>query len=139
MTTEERELLRKQIDVRVRERLDGLSVRGGSAAERFGPSPPMPNEEFNEAAVLDDALAAGGFTLTMATDVVERFSFANAGQVQAWMQSHGGRLLLDRCDNQQLARFRELVGKNLEAYHRTADGDGYELVQPARMTVAQRA
>ena len=107
------------------------------AAELFGPSPPMPNEEFNEAAVLDDALVAAGFTRPMATDVVERFSFANAGQVEAWMYSHGGRLLLDRCDNKQLARYRELVGQHLEAHHRAADGDGYELVQRARMTVAE--
>ena len=97
----------------------------------------MPNEEFNEAAVLDDALVAAGFTRPMATDVVERFSFANAGQVEEWMYSHGGRLLLDRCDNKQLARFRELVGQSLEAHHRPADGDGYELVQRARMTVAE--
>ena len=39
---------------------------------------------------------------------------------------------------QQLARCRELIAQNLEAHHRTADGDGYELVQRARMTVAQR-
>ena len=32
------------------------------ATELFGPSPQMPNEEFNEAAVLDDALMAAGFT-----------------------------------------------------------------------------
>ncbi len=108
-------------------------------AELFGASPPMPNEEFNEARVLDDALVAAGFTRPVATDVIERFRFADDGQVEAWMLSHGGRLLLDRCDDQQLARCRELIARNLEAHHRTADGDGYELVQRARMTVAQRA
>jgi O-methyltransferase/aklanonic acid methyltransferase len=109
------------------------------ATELFGPSPPMPNEEFNEAAVLDDALVAAGFTRPLATDVIERFHFADAGQVEAWMRSHGGRLLLDRCDARRLARCRELIAQNLEAHQRTADGDGYELVQRARMTVAQRA
>ena len=109
------------------------------ATELFGPSPPMPNEEFNEAAVLDDALVAAGFTRPLATDVIERFRFADAGQVEAWMRSHGGRLLLDRCDARRLARCRELIAQNLEAHQRTADGDGYELVQRARMTVAQRA
>ena len=73
------------------------------ATELFGPSPPMPNEEFNEAAVLDDALVAAGFTRPLATDVIERFRFADAGQVEAWMRSHGGRLLLDRCDARRLA------------------------------------
>ena len=53
------------------------------ATELFGPSPPMPNEEFNEAAVLDDALVAAGFTRPLATDVIERFRFADAGQVEA--------------------------------------------------------
>jgi hypothetical protein len=99
----------------------------------------MPNHAFNEAAVLDDALVAAGFTRPMATDVSERFRFADAGQVEAWMRSHGGRLLLDRCDDQQLARCRELIAHNLVAHHRATDGDGYELVQRARMTVAQRA
>ena len=108
------------------------------AAELFGPSSPMPNEEFNEAAVLDDALVAGGFTLPMATDVIERFRFANADHVETWVRSHGQRMLLDGCDTQQLSRFRELMAQNLEARHRTADGDGYELVQRARITVAQR-
>jgi ubiquinone/menaquinone biosynthesis C-methylase UbiE len=107
------------------------------AAELFGPSPPPPSEEFNEAAVLDDALVTAGFTRPISTDVIERFRFADAGQVEAWMGSHGGRLLLDRCDTQQLVRFRELVAQNLEGHHRTPDGDGYELVQRARMTVAQ--
>ena len=107
------------------------------AAELFGPSPPMPNEEFNEAAVLDDALVAGGFTCPMATEVIERFRFSGTGQVEAWMRSHGQRMLLDRCDAQQLAHCRELIAQNLEAHNRTADG--YELVQRARMTVAQRA
>ena len=55
------------------------------------------------------------------------------------MRSHGGRLLLDRCDDHQLARCRERIAQYLEAHHRTADGDGYELVQRARMTVAKRA
>ena len=32
MTREQRDLLRKQIDVRMRERLDGQSKRGGSHA-----------------------------------------------------------------------------------------------------------
>jgi hypothetical protein len=48
-------------------------------------------------------------------------------------------MLLDRCDDPQLARCREVIAQNLEAHHRTADGNGYELVQRARMTVAQRA
>ena len=109
------------------------------AAELFGPSPPMPSMEFDKAAVLDDALVAAGFTSPTATDVIERFRFADAAQVEEWMRSHGGRLLLDPCDDQQLARYRELSAQNLEAHHRTADGDGYELVQRARMTVAQRA
>ena len=82
---------------------------------------------------------AAGFTRPVATDVIERFRFADDGQVEASMLSHGGRLLLDRCDDQQLARCRELIARNLEAHHCTADGDGYELVQRARMTVAQRA
>jgi hypothetical protein len=47
-------------------------------------------------------------------------------------------MLLDRCDAQQLARGRELIAQKLETHHRTAD-DSYELVQRARMTVAQRA
>jgi hypothetical protein len=108
------------------------------AAELFGPSPPMPNEEFNEAAVLDDALVAAGFTRPMATDVIERFPFSGTGQVEAWMRSHGQRMLLDSCDDQQLARCRELIAQKLETHNRIAN-DGYELVQRARMTVAQRA
>jgi Methyltransferase domain len=67
------------------------------AAELFDPSPPMPSEEFDKAAVLDDALVAAGFTRPIALDVVERFRFADAGQVEAWMRSHGVRLLLERC------------------------------------------
>jgi SAM-dependent methyltransferase len=109
------------------------------AAELFGPSPRRPSDEFDKAAVLDDALVAAGFTRPRGIDVIERFRFADAGQVEAWMRSHGGRLLLGRCDDQQLARCRELIAQNLETHHRTADGDGYELVQRARMTVAQRA
>ena len=73
----------------------------------------------------------------MATDVIESFRFADVGQVEA--DGHGGRLLLDRCDDRLLARCRELIAQNLKAHQRTADGDGYELVQRARMTVAQRA
>ena len=60
-----------------------LPVDGRYRTELFGPSPPMPNEEFNEAAVLDDALVAAGFTRPLATDVIERFRFADAGQVEA--------------------------------------------------------
>ena len=108
-------------------------------AELVGPSPPTPGDDFNKAEVLDDALVAAGFTRPMVSDVIERFRFVDAGQVEAWMRSHGLRMLLDRCDDQQLARCRELIARNLEAHNRTADGDGYELVQRARMTVAQRA
>jgi hypothetical protein len=74
----------------------------------------------------------------MATDVIERFPFSGTGQVEAWMRSHGQRMLLDRCDAQQLARCRELIAQKLETHHRTTD-DSYELVQRARMIVAQRA
>jgi SAM-dependent methyltransferase len=121
------------------DRPSGFPWMEGIAAELFGPSPRMPSHEFDKAAVLDDALVAAGFTRPIGIDVIERFRFADAGQVEAWMRSHGGRLLLDRCDDQQLARCRELIAQNLEAHHRTADGAGYELVQRARMTVAQRA
>ena len=31
------------------------------------------------------------------------------------MRSHGGRLLLDRCDDRLLARCRELIAQNLKA------------------------
>jgi hypothetical protein len=82
----------------------GFAWMGDIAAELFGPSPLMPGDEFNKAAVLDDSLVAAGFTRPMAIEVIERFRFADAGQVEAWMRSHGGRLLLDRCDDQQLAR-----------------------------------
>jgi hypothetical protein len=81
---------------------------------------------------------AAGFTRPMATDVIERFPFSGTGQVEAWMRSHGQRMLLDRCDDQQLARCRELIAQKLEAHNRIAD-DSYELVQRACMTVAQRA
>ena len=108
------------------------------AAELFGPSPPMPSEEFNKAAVLDDALVAAGFTRPTAIDVIERFRFADARQAEAWIRSTGVRMLLDRCDDQQLARCRELIAQNLEAHNRSAGGEGYELEQRARMTVAQR-
>jgi ubiquinone/menaquinone biosynthesis C-methylase UbiE len=117
----------------------GFPWMGDIADELFGPSPRMPSHEFDKAAVLDDALVAAGFTRPIGIEVIERFRFANAGQVEAWMRSHGGRLLLDRCDDQQLARCRELIAQNLEAHHRTADGADYELVQRARMTVAQVA
>ena len=89
--------------------------------------------------MLDAALVAAGFTRPMAIEVIERFRFADAGQAEAWIRSTGVRMLLDRCNDQQLARCRELIAQNLEAHHRTANRDGYELVQRARMTVAQRA
>jgi O-methyltransferase/aklanonic acid methyltransferase len=109
------------------------------AAELFGPSSRGRNEEFNEASVLDDALVAAGFTRPIAVEVIERFRFVDAGHVEAWLRSLLARVLLERCDDQQLARCRELIAQNLETHHRTGDGDGYELVQRARMTVAYRA
>lgn len=109
------------------------------AAELFGPGPRMPAQAFNEAKVLDDALVAAGFTRPEATEVTERFHFADAAEVEAWMRSHGGRMMLERCDDEQLVRCRALIAEHLEAGHRRRDGDGYELVQRARMTVARRA
>ncbi len=110
------------------------------AAELFGPSPPMPSltsstrQRCSTTPWWQPASPA-----RWRIDVIERFRFADAGHVEAWIFSHGVRLLLDRCDDQQLARCRELIAQNLEAHQRTTDGDGYELVQRARMTVAQRA
>ena len=82
------------------------------ATELFGPSPQMPNEEFNEAAVLDDALMAAGFTAPWPPTSSSRSASPMSAR---WWRSHGGRLLLDRCDDRLLARCRELIAQNLKA------------------------
>lgn len=106
------------------------------AEELFGPSEPRPNEAFNRASVLEPALAAAGFQQLTATTLTERHHFADADTVEAWMRSHGGRLMLDALDDLQLERFRGLLAEHLEGHR--VDG-GFELVQPARIVVARKA
>lgn len=105
------------------------------AEELVGRAPARPGDEFNEASVLQAALVAAGFEQPGGVDVTQRFVFADVDQIEAWQRSHGGRLLLDRLDDQQLSRYRSLVAERLED-HRV--DDGFELVQRARMVVARR-
>lgn len=103
--------------------------------ELLGKQPAHAGQEFNKAAVLEPALVAAGFDQPTGHDVTERFVFAAADDFEAWQRSHAGRLLLDRLDGVQLARYRGLIAERL-VDHRV-DG-GYELVQRARMVVAHR-
>lgn len=103
--------------------------------ELVGRAPSRPSDEFNKASVLEPALVAAGFEQPGGVDVTERFVFAGLDQVVAWQRSHAGRLLLDRLDEQQLVRYQELMAERLED-HRV--DDGFELVQRARMVVAQK-
>lgn len=105
------------------------------ARELFGSHEPRPNEAFNRASVLEPALVAAGFEEPTAITRTERFRFADADVVEAWMRSHGGRMMLDALDDLQLARFRGLLAEHLEG-HRVEGG--FELVQPARVVVARK-
>lgn len=107
------------------------------AAELFGQADRAADGGFNSAGVLDPALDAAGFAVTDAVEVTERFAFDDADHVERWLRSHGGRLLLDACDDAQLARLRELLVVHLDTHHAHPEG-GYQLVQRARMTVARR-
>lgn len=103
--------------------------------ELLGAQPAHPGQAFNKASVLEPALVAAGFDQPTGHDVTERFVFASADDFEAWQRSHAGRLLLDRLDEIQLARYRGLIAERLEDHR--VDG-GYELVQRARMVVARR-
>ncbi len=105
------------------------------AIELFGPPGHRPSDEFNKAAVLEPALVAAGFDPPTGIALTERFVFDGPEHVEAWMHSHGGRLMLTALDDAQLARFRELLAQHLAA-HRT--DDGYELVQSARVVVSTK-
>lgn len=103
--------------------------------ELVGPPQHRPSDEFNEAKVLVPALEAVGFAAPTVTEVVGRIRFADAAEVEAWMWSHAGRLLLGSLDEAQLARFRSGLDEGLED-HRVEDG--HELVQSAKVVVATR-
>ena len=103
--------------------------------EVVGETPPRPGDEFNRASVLEAALVDVGFADASGADVVERFTFSSVEAFESWQRSHAGRLLLDRLDPDQLARWRGLVAQHLEG-HRVHDG--YEMVQRARMVTARR-
>ncbi len=103
--------------------------------ELLGAPSHRPSDEFNKASVLEPALVAAGFEAPTGHVVTERHVFADVDQVEAWMRSHGGRLLLDRLDGIQLARFQGLLEEHLEA---NRCPDGFELVQPARLVVARK-
>ena len=103
--------------------------------EVIGDQPVRTGDEFNKASVLDPALEAAGFDTPTATEVTERFVFADLGAVEAWQRSHAGRLLLDRLDDLQLERYCGLLAERLEDHR--VDG-GFELIQRARMTVAHK-
>lgn len=94
-----------------------------------------PAAAFNRADVLDPALEAAGFVDVTGTDVIERYRFDSVDQVEQWQWSTGVRTVLAALDEPTLARYRELLAERLEA-HRV--GDGFELVQRARMTVARK-
>ncbi|MCB0962615.1 MAG: methyltransferase domain-containing protein [Acidimicrobiales bacterium] len=110
---------------------------GDVAAEVFGFSDRKADTPFNRAEVLDPALEAAGFSSPDAVEVTERFAFDDVAHVERWLRSHGGRMLFEACDEDQLAQVRTLMGRYLDERHRR-DGGGYELVQGARMTVARR-
>ncbi|HEX2576363.1 MAG TPA: class I SAM-dependent methyltransferase [Aquihabitans sp.] len=103
--------------------------------ELVGPPSHRPSDEYNKASVLEPALVRAGFEQPTGRDVVERFRFADADQVERWLRSHAGRILLDSLDDLQLERFRGLLAERLEAHR--VDG-GFELVQRARVVVARR-
>ena len=107
------------------------------AAELFGPSPPMPGDEFDNA-VLDDALAAG-FTCPMAIEVIERSASPMPPRSRRGCVATAAARCSTAATTSSSPGAGELIAQNLETHHRTADGDGYELVQQARMTGAQRA
>jgi SAM-dependent methyltransferase len=114
----------------------GFAWQGDVFRELLGEQPPRPSDEFNRADVLDPALVAAGFEVPVGTDVVERFTFDSHDHVERWQCSHGGRIVIDRLDDLQLARYRGLMAERLDG-HRSADGR-IELVQRARMTVARK-
>lgn len=111
----------------------GFPWQGDVVKELLGETPEQPGDEYNKASVLEPALMAVGFEAPVGTDVVERFSFESADEVEAWQRSHAGRIVLDRLDDLQLARYRGLLEERLERHRK--DG-GFELVQQARMVVA---
>jgi ubiquinone/menaquinone biosynthesis C-methylase UbiE len=103
--------------------------------ELFGAQDRRASEAFDQAEVLDPALVHAGFTTPEGTDVIERFRFASADEMERWHRSHFARLLLEVLDEDQLAVYRQRVAEHLED-KRVAGG--FELVQRARMTVARR-
>lgn len=113
----------------------GFPFVRGLFEELIGPPRHRPSDEFNKAAVLLRGLQSVGFEAPSVTEVVERIHFVDAAEVEAWMWSHGGRLLLGSLDEAQLAHFRSGLAAGLES-HRILDG--YELVQSAKVVVALR-
>ncbi len=103
--------------------------------ELFGPQDRRPSEAFDQAAVLDPALVHAGFVSPMGIDVIERFRFESADQMERWHRSHFARLLVEALNDEQLAVYRQRLGEHLEGQR--VEG-GYELVQRARVTVARR-
>lgn len=101
----------------------------------FPDDPPPPRHPLVLAAGLKEALGAAGFRDADTVSTVARFVFADADAVVAWGWSHGGRALLERLDETQLAELRERVAEQLDLHH-ACPGGGYELVQAVELTIA---
>ena len=103
--------------------------------ELFGEQDRRASELFDRAEVLDPALVRAGFADPVGTDVVERFRFDSAEQMERWHRSHFARLLLDALDEDQLALYRRRLAEHLEQLR---EGDGFVMPQRARVTVARK-
>jgi ubiquinone/menaquinone biosynthesis C-methylase UbiE len=95
---------------------------------------PGPQAEFNKASVLEPALEQVGFRELLGTDVIERFTFADAHHLERWQRTTGARPMLESMDPEHLAAYRSSMGERLRPF--ATDG-GFELVQRARMVVAR--
>jgi SAM-dependent methyltransferase len=103
--------------------------------ELFGEQDRRASEAFDRAEVLDPALVHAGFTQPEGIDVIERFRFDSADQMERWHRSHFARLLLEVLDDEQLAVYRQRLAEHLETMR---SGDGFTLTQRARVTVARQ-
>lgn len=113
----------------------GFAFMRDIAVEMFGEREPGPAEAYMATAVLEDGLREVGLRVLSDTTVEERFTFTDVDHVIRWMASHGGRMMLDVLDAAGRVRFEALVTERLADH---AIEGGFELVQSARISVAER-
>ncbi len=108
----------------------------GEVYEELGTPPGLPSPVSRSLGLIETLRDVGFDTVSVATQVEERFVFRDVDEFIAWQASHGGRIRLDALDGADRERFRDSCAARLEA-HRTDIGHemiiGVDIVSASRI------